>query len=132
MPTSQELQQQISTLTTALATLTEERAKMETSYQEDKKTLLAQQDSLVRQVQLERETAESNIRQLQKQLEDVSLERLLYCHPPNHLGNPPRNLRLDYIIITSSSRPRDYIIITSFSRPSDYIILTSSSRPSTT
>lgn len=48
----QTLRQQINTLTVALATLTEEKSKMETSFQADKRSLLAQQDSLNKQLQV--------------------------------------------------------------------------------
>ena len=50
----QTLRHQMSTLTVALATLTEEKSKMETSFQADKRSLLAQQDSLNKQLQVSR------------------------------------------------------------------------------
>ncbi len=90
-----QLKQQLSTVTAAMATLNVEKAKMESSFQEDKKAMVvrkcdgggccvvsvcvcvcvqAQQDTLSRLLQTERDSFKRESKELRRQIEQV-------CHP---------------------------------------------------
>ncbi|XP_065912997.1 GRIP and coiled-coil domain-containing protein 1-like isoform X2 [Dysidea avara] len=55
----------------SLATLSEEKARIEASFQADRKMMLANQETLYKQPQTEREKAEKEHNELRKQLENV-------------------------------------------------------------
>ncbi|XP_065911264.1 GRIP and coiled-coil domain-containing protein 1-like [Dysidea avara] len=65
----------------SLATLSEEKARIETSFQADRKVMLANQEILYKQLQTEREKAEKEHNKLRKQLENLQdLESSLDTH----------------------------------------------------
>ncbi|XP_065913031.1 GRIP and coiled-coil domain-containing protein 1-like isoform X2 [Dysidea avara] len=55
----------------SLATLSEEKARIEASFQADRKVMLVNQQTLYKQLQTEREKAEKEHNELRKQLENV-------------------------------------------------------------
>ncbi|XP_064400000.1 GRIP and coiled-coil domain-containing protein 1-like [Halichondria panicea] len=66
-----QLKQQLSTVTAAMATLNVEKAKMESSFQEDKKAMVAQQDTLSRLLQTERDSFKRESKELRRQIEQM-------------------------------------------------------------
>ncbi|XP_065912970.1 GRIP and coiled-coil domain-containing protein 1-like isoform X2 [Dysidea avara] len=65
------LQHKVNTLMQSLATLSEEKARIEASFQADRKVMLVNQQTLYKQLQTEREKAEKEHNELRKQLENV-------------------------------------------------------------
>lgn len=70
-PPTNQLKQQITTLTAAMATLMEEKSKMETNFQKDKKAVMSQQDLFAKQLQGEQESAKKEMVQYQALLLEV-------------------------------------------------------------
>ena len=130
------LKQQLSTLTTAMATLTEEKSKMEANFQQDKRAMLvgvcvcaclhvyvcvctcacvcvtnilhtqAQHDSLTKQLQTERESAKKESKELQQQIEEVP-------HAHHSLHMPSAVVCMLWCCVSIPHRPERHCAVSS-------------------
>nr|XP_028602254.1 GRIP and coiled-coil domain-containing protein 1 isoform X1 [Podarcis muralis] len=75
-----QLKTQLSTLTSALATVTQEKSRMEASYQADKKKAKHEMESASRRAEEERSRLEAEVKEAQEQLAEVKARLIAQQH----------------------------------------------------
>ncbi|NXD17460.1 GCC1 protein, partial [Nothocercus nigrocapillus] len=75
-----QLKAQLATLTSALATVTQEKSRMEASYQADKRKMKQELDAAARRAQDEREKLEAELKSVQEQLAETKARLITQQH----------------------------------------------------